>query len=102
MLSKCANPVCSAKFRYLHEGKLYLIDYHAIFAGRRTSITPQLAINSNKFEYFWLCSSCYQDMALHIDDGGRVKLFHKQNESVIFLNNPGVRDYAMVSVDTIV
>ncbi len=22
MLAKCANPACSARFRYLHEGKL--------------------------------------------------------------------------------
>jgi hypothetical protein len=25
MLSKCANPSCPTTFRYLHEGKLYVI-----------------------------------------------------------------------------
>lgn len=102
MLSKCANPICSAKFRYLHEGKLYLIDYQAVFAGRGPSSTLQLTSRSNKLEYFWLCSFCCQDMTLRIESGGGVRLFHKQNESKVFLNDPGRADYAMVSVDTIV
>lgn len=102
MLSKCANPVCSAKFRYLHEGRLYLIDYQAVFATRRMSITQPSAGNSNKFEYFWLCSFCCQEMKLLIEEGGRVKLVRKQDESGILLTDPGCAHCAMVSVDTIV
>jgi hypothetical protein len=26
MLSKCANPACSANFRYLHEGRLFHVE----------------------------------------------------------------------------
>jgi hypothetical protein len=32
MLSKCADPACSTTFRYLSEGKLYLIDSKEVLA----------------------------------------------------------------------
>jgi len=35
MLSKCASPVCSTTFRYLHEGKLFLIDSNTASEGRK-------------------------------------------------------------------
>jgi len=35
MVSKCASSSCSTLFRYLHEGKLYLIDRKVAAAGRK-------------------------------------------------------------------
>ncbi len=60
MLSKCANPACSTTFRYLHEGKLYLIDTKA-FAGRKPPADLKYAGKASTLEYVWLCSSCCRE-----------------------------------------
>jgi hypothetical protein len=75
MLSKCANPDCSARFRYLHEGKLYSIDFTAVFAGR-TAPTNVAGRSSNK-EYFWLCALCSREMTIRLDQHYHVLLAQK-------------------------
>jgi hypothetical protein len=47
MLSKCANPSCSATFRYLSEGKLF-----HLAPGSATSEQGET------HERFWLCGPC--------------------------------------------
>lgn len=66
VLSKCANPACFNTFRYFREGKLYVIDAKA------------QSSKSRALEYFWLCSSCCQDMTIEIDDDHAVTVFRKQ------------------------
>jgi hypothetical protein len=66
MLSKCANPTCSNPFRYLHEGKLYLISSISRFDGRKQLSKP--ASNSSPLEYAWLCSVCSSYMTIIIDE----------------------------------
>jgi hypothetical protein len=59
MLSKCANPDCSAPFHYLREGKLFQIE-----SGGKG---PQLVSHKRppqRIEYFWLCGSCADSMTL--------------------------------------
>lgn len=62
MLSKCANPACSADFRYLHQGMLFL----------RESCSPEdrPASVSNKknasIEYYWLCDQCARNFTLAV------------------------------------
>ena len=52
MVSKCANPECSAKFLYLHQGKIYLLT------------PPRELENMSEHEWglleerFWLCDRC--------------------------------------------
>lgn len=61
MLSKCANPDCTAPFHYLRDGKLFQIE-----AGKRG---PQLITDkrpAHKIEYFWLCGSCSTSMTLAV------------------------------------
>jgi hypothetical protein len=41
MLSKCANPKCTALFRYLHIGKLFRMEVPAVFA--TVKATPEYA-----------------------------------------------------------
>jgi hypothetical protein len=58
MLSKCANPECSERFRYLHEGKIF-----------RLSPTPEVQIAAGMFkpalhERFWLCTPCSKKTTL--------------------------------------
>ena len=64
MLSKCANPDCSAPFHYLRDGKLFQIDNGG--AG------PQLVTDRHpvrKIEYFWLCGVCATSMTLALHRG---------------------------------
>jgi hypothetical protein len=64
MLSKCANPNCSNTFRYLHEGKLYLIECGSATRNRSGSAK---ATRSRVPEYAWLCSSCCRHLIIRID-----------------------------------
>lgn len=65
MLSKCANPHCSNTFRYLNEGKLYLLD-----AGL-ARVTPSGSMRPGEVrrppKYAWLCSTCCRHMAIRYD-----------------------------------
>ncbi len=63
MLQKCANPACTAPFRSLHEGKLFLAEFHSTFAerpddGRRKTWHR---------EHFWLCDACAARLTLRFD-----------------------------------
>ena len=60
MLSKCANPTCSAKFRFLHEGRIFSLV-------RRSEGGPgsePVASNGGRLERYWLCDRCAQAMTL--------------------------------------
>ena len=65
MLAKCANPACSAPFRYLHEGKLFRLDLGAGPPSVNGHAPRQL-------QYFWLCERCASTMTLE-RQGGEVK-----------------------------
>lgn len=52
MVAKCANPHCSARFRYLSQGKLF-----------------RLEVNYGKYDYFWLCADCAPKMSLKVEWG---------------------------------
>jgi len=67
VLSKCANPGCSEQFRFLHQGKLFLI-----------IPTPDLQASADDslpflYERFWLCDSCSKKMTL-VWGGAKVKI----------------------------
>lgn len=69
MLSKCANPQCTASFQYLREGKLFQIDSEA---GNGRSGGPQLVDQkrpTRHIEYFWLCGPCSSQMTLAFEKG---------------------------------
>jgi hypothetical protein len=77
MLSKCANPACSTPFRYLSEGKLYLIDSKAGSLRQGARAESKSTGKSGIYEYFWLCSSCSLDMTIEIDSKFKVSVVHK-------------------------
>jgi hypothetical protein len=64
MLSKCANPTCPTTFRYLHEGRLYVIAPREPLAGDK----PRCSSKSVPLEYAWLCSSCSLYLTIQIDE----------------------------------
>ncbi len=80
MLSKCANPTCPTTFRYLHEGRLYVIASKETLGGHK----PSRSSKSGQIEYAWLCSSCSLYLTIQIDEefGTRVvRKFEPNNAS---------------------
>lgn len=59
MLSKCANPGCSAKFRFLHEGRIFSLVQRP---GAGQGAEP--VAGNGPLERYWLCDRCAQAMTL--------------------------------------
>ena len=62
MLSKCANPGCTATFLYLHRGKLFCLDTSVEVLAR--SSVREVSKSSRHIEFFWLCDQCSADLTL--------------------------------------
>jgi hypothetical protein len=77
MLSKCANPTCPTTFRYLSEGKLYLIDCKAASVRYGARAELKYAGKSCSYEYFWLCAACSQGMTIQIDSDFEISVVRK-------------------------
>lgn len=70
MVSKCANPVCSASFRYLHEGRLFRMIVAENVAGHSNhSADSEMKKASSRIEFFWLCEECATEMTLTFKPG---------------------------------
>jgi len=66
VLNKCANPVCSAQFRYLHQGKLFEVEVQ--YAESPTSDSQSKAGNGKGHaERCWLCDECAAHITLRFD-----------------------------------
>ncbi|MBZ5628964.1 MAG: hypothetical protein LAO06_08870 [Acidobacteriia bacterium] len=61
MLSKCANPACSASFRYLHEGRIFTLLCEPEFRGAH-AVWDRAA--EQHVARFWLCDACSQTMTV--------------------------------------
>ena len=78
MLSKCLNPQCTAKFRYLGEGRLFRIDFPEM-KRRNTALAGQVPALCNgekerPVEHVWLCAHCAAGRTLAVSDAGEVRL----------------------------
>jgi len=62
MPASCANPLCSALFRRLAEGKLF----------RLGTDPPIVSSKVRREEYFWLCHRCSLVMTLRLKEDGTV------------------------------
>ena len=60
MLSKCANPACFARFRYLHEGRIFNVEIKQESPGHHAQ---------PKIEHFWLCECCSRMLKVVWEDG---------------------------------
>jgi len=67
MLSKCANPACSAPFRRLREGKLFVVEteYPAANAVEESRNRRERLLR--RVEHFWLCDQCAAFITLTFD-----------------------------------
>jgi hypothetical protein len=59
MVSKCANPDCSASFRYVHNGKLFRVETSG-GQDRRRAMGRDEELNKplRRLEFYWLCDEC--------------------------------------------
>jgi hypothetical protein len=78
MVAKCANPDCSATYRYLHEGKLFVFETKPEAPLPESPIDPDYAGRSQTPQYFWLCSSCCCAMTLQPDEDHGATVVRKQ------------------------
>jgi hypothetical protein len=78
MLAKCANPACSATFRYFHEGKLFVFQPKPDAPMRGPPADPDQAGRSHSPQYFWLCSSCCSAMTVQPDGDHGVTVVRMQ------------------------
>jgi hypothetical protein len=65
MISKCANPACSARFLYMHQGKLYRFEREAEDnAELMLGFDPIVRKHSAGAQFYWLCENCAASMTL--------------------------------------
>jgi hypothetical protein len=69
MLSKCANPGCSASFHYLHQGKLFRWETTNGTGNKGPTFDtePGEKKPGRRIEFFWLCTDCASEMTLAYD-----------------------------------
>ncbi len=72
MLSSCANPSCVRKFRYLHEGKLFLLQSSRNTTERSSRV--DFAGHVEHLHYAWLCDRCSQTFEVVLDSEERIKV----------------------------
>lgn len=72
MLSSCANPSCIRKFRYLHEGKLFLLQSSR--NEQSTSKRVDFAGHVDHLHYAWLCDHCSRMFEVVLDSEDRIKI----------------------------
>jgi hypothetical protein len=65
MVSKCANPECSATFLYFHTGRLFRIETSSGQERRRAMGEEESSGKPlRRVEFYWLCESCAPRMTL--------------------------------------
>jgi len=71
VLSKCANPACSAVFRFLHQGRIFSL----VRRPRSQSEPPPTSWEdgpSSAVERYWLCDRCARVMTVICERGAVV------------------------------
>lgn len=65
MVSKCANPDCTAAFRYLHVGRLFRFETSGGWERRRAMGEGEVPRKCmRRIEFYWLCENCAATMTL--------------------------------------
>ena len=72
MLSKCANPSCSAEFRYLHQGKVFF--FKAAKINDLVSSRVDFAGRHDHLHYAWLCNKCVRKFDVVIDSDNNIRI----------------------------
>ena len=71
MVSKCANPRCSARMKYMYQGALFSVRRHSTDDYWTGDAGAFSAPPGNQMECFWLCAQCALEMK--IDGEGELR-----------------------------
>lgn len=84
MVSKCANPGCSAPFLYMRLGKLFCIETGGTEHEKGPSFgaDPALVRPVRRLEFFWLCEDCVSTLTLRYTPGLGVKVYPRTEAAV--------------------
>lgn len=75
MLSKCANPACEAKFRYLHTGKLFVFRHrHGLHGAPPVALEFAETLDRHSYSWFWLCEECSRFMTVKASRAGEIRV----------------------------
>ena len=68
MLSKCANPECSALFLYFRRGRLFRLETEGR-EDRRRHLGSEAGVGKplRRIEFYWLCEGCAEKMTIAFD-----------------------------------
>lgn len=68
MVSKCANPECSAPFLYFHQGRLFRLETEGR-EDRRHHLGDETGVRKSlrRIEFYWLCEGCSETMTIAFD-----------------------------------
>jgi hypothetical protein len=66
VLQECANPVCRAQFRYLHQGKLFEVEIQ-YFDSLSCAGKGEPGNGKGQIERCWLCDRCAAYIFLRFD-----------------------------------
>ena len=72
MLSQCANHGCTNRFRFLHDGKVFVLDCAPTVASEKPDDGWSAA--RGRIEAFWLCAECAQSWTVKFDGRRAVTL----------------------------
>lgn len=85
VLSKCANPECSARLHYLRQGKIFKIETSTISSDSKGSPARWI-------EHFWLCEGCAQTLTVVVENGSVItRPLHRQLAKSVSQEKPGRR-----------
>lgn len=62
MVSKCANPHCSARMKYMHDGSVFAVRKPLSGHNHVTDDESFGASPGTEVEWFWLCEPCSRRM----------------------------------------
>ncbi len=69
MLSQCANPGCTNRFRFMHDGRVFVLDCGVGAASEKSD--KGWSASGRRVETFWLCAECARSWTVKFD-GRRV------------------------------
>lgn len=82
MLTKCANPRCSAEFYSLRHGRLFVFDAQP--PRTQTVAAHVLSRQPERLEYFWLCEGCCKSMQITLDAEHRIAVMPSEDVQAEF------------------
>jgi hypothetical protein len=69
MISKCANPSCSAHFLYLHQGRVFrILRRSEEIPDQQLGVDPSVKKHA-QVEFYWLCDTCSRAWTIRYQEG---------------------------------